>query len=100
MIFNISGKGNENQFIYKEEDELLTVSIQPRFYPTVDAVVEAIDAQLRTNFQCGHVNFSFNKILQRCFMNFKKNSKYAVSLGSDIAHILGFLKDTPYFCCR
>ena len=30
-------------------------------------------------------------------MDFEKNAKYTVSLGSDIAHILGFHEHIPYF---
>ena len=46
MIFNVSSKDNDISFVHLDKDDILNMTIQPKFYPIVNSVVEAINASL------------------------------------------------------
>jgi len=98
MILNVSEKGNEISFVRidDDDDDIVNVSIQAIFYPTVQSLVDSINAEFKSFSRC-NVSFTCSDITQRSFMVFKKTSKYSVSLGRDIAQILGFHAHTPHY---
>ena len=97
MVMNVSETGNEITLVCIDKDEdIVKVSIQAKFYLTVQSLVDSINSELKSCLR-NHISFSCDDLTQRTFMIFKKSSKYTVSLGRDITLILGFQAHTPYF---
>ena len=51
MIFNVSQKGNGISFVHiDDDDDIVNMSIQAKFYPTIQSLVESINADLKNGF--------------------------------------------------
>jgi len=96
-VLNVSERGNEITLVHIDKDDVIVkVSVQAKFYPTVQSLVDSVNLALKPHTR-KHISFLNSDVTERTFMVFKKSSKFIVSLGRDLALILGFKADTPYF---